>query len=74
MVSASPDRDDPTFCVVGASVYDGVLKLFSSLAESTTIIAANLVHEFLEMIIHDKPPVGFRSSLRKTLPSKTPIH
>ena len=37
-------------------------------AESTTVIAANIVHELIEMMIHDKPPEGFRSALRRTIP------
>lgn len=44
--------------------------LLTVTAESTTIIAANLVHEFLEMVIHDKPPVGFKSALRRMMPNK----
>jgi len=55
---------------VGVDIVE-VSPAYDTNAESTTVIAANLVHEFLEMMIHDKPPVGFRSTLRRTIPNDT---
>jgi len=52
---------------VGVDIVE-VAPAYDTNAESTTVIAANIVHELIEMMIHDKPPEGFRSALRRTIP------